>query len=72
VCINVVTVYKLLEEKRGLKMLEDQHIYTATQEILPDPGKSRHQVRAHERLADRDRQTAPVILVEGERSNGPS
>jgi hypothetical protein len=42
-----LAVYRLLEEKGGLKMLEDPAIHTATQEILPDPGKSRAQVGAY-------------------------
>ena len=41
---TIITVYRLLEEKGGLKILEDSLIYTATQEILPDPNKSRAQV----------------------------
>jgi hypothetical protein len=37
-------VYKLLEAAGGLKLLDDPQIHTATQEILPDAGKSRAQV----------------------------
>lgn len=51
-------VYRLLEEKRGLKILEDPHIYVATQEILPDPGKTRNQAS----------QSQPLTTAEGFRS----
>jgi len=43
-----VAVYRLLEQKGGVKMLDDPLIYTATQEILPDPNKSRAQVSDEE------------------------
>lgn len=44
-CVLCDAVYRLLEEKGGLKLLEDPNIHTATQEILPDANKTRAQVR---------------------------
>jgi len=37
----IATVYGLLQEKKGLALLEDPALGTATQEILADKGKSR-------------------------------
>lgn len=58
---GIRTVSKLLGEKGGLRVLDDPLIHTATQEILPDPGKTRGQIqqeikkkeRAIEHLADK-------------------
>jgi len=42
----IKTVYTVLLEGHALSMLEDQHIELATEEILPDPTKSRDQIQA--------------------------
>ena len=41
----VKTVYSILEERGALSMLEDPLLGTATQEILPDNGKSRSMIQ---------------------------
>jgi len=41
----ILTVYALLEKKRGLKLLSDPKILRATQEILPDKNKSRGEIQ---------------------------
>ena len=41
----VKTVYSILEERGALAMLEDPALGTATQEILPDKGKSRSTIQ---------------------------
>ena len=47
----IESVYKFLEERGGLGVLEDKLIETATDEILPgkNRGKVQHQIRAKER-----------------------
>ena len=40
----IKTVYSVLEERGGLKLLSDPKLGTATQEILPEKGKSRARI----------------------------
>ena len=49
----VRTVYDLLSESGGLKVLEDRFIEIATQEILPDKRKSRSQIQAEIKLKEK-------------------
>ncbi len=46
-------VYRLLEAAGGLKLLDDPQIHAATQEILPDAGKSRAQVSSKQQEGGR-------------------
>lgn len=52
----IETVYRLLEKKNGLRVLEDPAIEYASMEILPDPTKSRadiqHLIRRKERAVE--------------------
>jgi hypothetical protein len=41
----IKTVYSILEERGGLALLADPRLGTATQEILPDKGKSRSMIQ---------------------------
>jgi hypothetical protein len=54
--VPVKTVYSLLESRGGLALLDDPHIATATEEILPDKFKNRSniqlEIRRKERAAD--------------------
>ena len=45
ICKPVHTVYALLERRGGLRLLDDPYLGTATQEILPDKGKSRAEIQ---------------------------
>mmetsp|Transcript_22073 Transcript_22073/g.28581 ORF Transcript_22073/g.28581 Transcript_22073/m.28581 type:complete len:625 (-) Transcript_22073:229-2103(-) len=46
-CIRpITTVYRTLEEGGALAMLEDPNIEAATDEILPDPTKTRQQIQS--------------------------
>lgn len=55
----IKTVYALCEEKGALALLEDETLATATEEILPEPGKS----RAHTEFAIGRKEKAVRYLV---------
>ena len=54
----IETVYKFLQDRHGLAVLDDKHIELATEEVLATQGKSRKQIDAHIR-----RKEKAVLLI---------
>lgn len=61
----IETVYKFLEDRKGLSLLDDKYIELATEEILATPGKSRKQIESEIRKKEK----AVLILKQSHSSD---